>query len=342
MIAEIADIESLEDILSEPTEGVCQTISQLEGDVLVLGAAGKMGVTLSRMLKRASLRVGRPINVCAASRFSAPGSQTLLESWGVDTRAGDLLSEDFLKSLPKAPYIFYLSGMKFGASQQEALTWAMNAYLPGKVCERFSESRIVAFSTGNVYPLSPVALGGSVESDPTNPVGEYAMSCLGRERIFEHFSRTLGTPITILRLNYAVELRYGVLCDIAQKVYRGEPVDLTMGCVNALWQGSANAYAIQSLLYADSPPTILNLAGAETASVRRIAEQFGEWFGKPPKFTGEEASTALLNNAQKAHALFGYPSVPLHTVLQWAAQWTRSGKPTLGKPTRFETRDGKF
>ncbi len=342
MIAEIADVESLEDLLSEPTEGVCQAVSQIEGDVLVMGAAGKMGMTLSRMLKRASVRVGHPIKVCAASRFSSPGSQTLLESWGVDTRSGDLLSESFLKSLPKAPYIFYLSGMKFGATKQEALTWAMNSYLPGKVCERFPESRIVAFSTGNVYPLSPISLGGSVESDVVAPIGEYAMSCLGRERIFEHFSRTLGIPITILRLNYATELRYGVLCDIAQKVYRNEPIDLTMGCTNVLWQGAANAYAIQSLLYAESPPTILNLAGAETVSVRRTAQQFGEWFGKPPKFTGEEATSALLSNAQKAHALFGYPSVPLQTVMQWVAQWVRSGKPTLSKPTHFETRDGRF
>lgn len=282
------------------------------------------------------------MRVIAASRFSSAGSQTLLESWGVDTRSGDLLSEPFLKSLPKAPNIFYLSGMKFGTSNQESLTWAMNTYLPGRVCEQFPKSRIVAFSTGNVYPLSPVLHGGSLESDPVEPVGEYAMSCLGRERIFEHFSRTLGTPVTVLRLNYAVELRYGVLCDIAQKVYRGEAIDLTMGCVNVLWQGAANAYAIQALLYADSPPTVLNLAGVETLSVRRIAAQFGEWLGKSPQFIGEESPLALLSNAQQTHALFGYPSVPLHTIMQWVAQWIRRGKPTLGKPTQFEVRDGRF
>ncbi len=342
MIAEIADVESLEDLLSEPTEGVCQTVSQLEGDVLVLGAAGKMGVSLSRMLKRAAHRVGNRLNVVAVSRFSDAGAHGLLDSWGIETRSGDLLSEAFLKSLPQSPHIFYLAGMKFGTTRQESLTWAMNTYLPGKVCEQFPKSRIVAFSTGNVYPLSPVVHGGSKESDPVEPVGEYAMSCLGRERIFEHFSRTNGIPVSILRLNYAVELRYGVLCDLAQKVYYGKPIDLTMGSVNVLWQGTANAYAIQSLLLANSPPTLLNLAGAETLSVRRVAEQFGEWFGKTPQFVGSESLNALLNNAQRVHSLFGYPSVPAYTVQQWVAQWIKRGKPTLNKPTHFDVRDGKF
>jgi nucleoside-diphosphate-sugar epimerase len=235
-----------------------------------------------------------------------------------------------------------MTGMKFGATGQEALTWAMNSYLPGMIALRYRQSRIVAFSTGNVYGLSPVALGGSVESDPPAPVGEYAMSCLGRERIFEHFSRTLGIPTALLRLNYACELRYGVLVDLAQRVLAGEPVDLGMGQLNAIWQADANATALCAFGHVASPPFVLNVAGPETLSVRRVAEEFGRLLGRPVCFQGSEAVDALLSNGQLGHRLFGYPRVAAGQLIRWIADWLRRGGPTLGKPTHFEVRDGRF
>jgi nucleoside-diphosphate-sugar epimerase len=235
-----------------------------------------------------------------------------------------------------------MTGMKFGSTGQEALTWAMNAYLPALVCQRFRRSRIVAFSTGNVYGLSPVALGGSVESDALRPVGEYAMSCVGRERMFEHFSRTLGIPIVLLRLNYATELRYGVLADVARRVWAGEPVDLAMGQLNALWQGDANAMTLAAFDHLASPPLVLNLAGPEQLSVRRVAEQFGALLGKPVTFQGAEAVDSLLSNGQRAQQLFGYPRVGPRQMVEWIAEWVRRGGASLGKPTHFEVRDGNF
>jgi nucleoside-diphosphate-sugar epimerase len=235
-----------------------------------------------------------------------------------------------------------MAGMKFGSTDQEALTWAMNAYLPGMVCQRFKKSRIVAFSTGNVYGLVPVHGGGSVETDTLNPLGDYAMSCMGRERIFEHFSRTLNLPVSIIRLNYAVEMRYGVIQDIASKVARGEPVDVSMGNANVIWQGDANAMSVAAFAHASTPPFVLNVAGPELLSVRAIAQEFGRLLNKPVTITGTETGTALLNNGQLGHRLYGYPRVPLQQILKWTAAWIQQGGTTLNKPTHFETRDGKF
>jgi nucleoside-diphosphate-sugar epimerase len=235
-----------------------------------------------------------------------------------------------------------MTGMKFGATGQEALTWAMNCHLPALVALRFRRSRIVAFSTGNVYGLSPVALGGSLETDVLNPVGEYAMSCVGRERMFEHFSRTLGTPMAILRLNYATEMRYGVLVDVARRVWSGEPVPLAMGHLNALWQGDANAMALCAFGRVSSPPFVVNLAGPETLGVRRVAEEFGWLMGKDVTLMGTEAPDALLSNGQLGHQLFGYPRVEARQMMTWIADWVKRGGPTLGKPTHFESRDGRF
>ncbi len=340
-VAPIQTVEQLDDLLSEPTPGVIATLRRLEGDLLILGINGKMGPTLARMARRASDLAGVRRRVLGVARFSA-GGEARLRDWGIDTIRADLLDPAQLARLPEAPNVVYMTGMKFGATGQEALTWAMNSYLPGMICQHFRRSRIVAFSTGNVYSLTPVTLGGSVESDPLQPAGDYAMSCVGRERIFEYFSRTLNIPLALLRLNYAVELRYGVLVDLAQRVWAGQEVDLTMGNVNVIWQGDANAMALQAFDHVASPPFVINVSGPELLSVRRIAEEFGRMFGKEVVFHGREAADALLSNGQRGHELFGYPRVGVRQMMSWIADWTRNGGPTHGKPTHFETRDGNF
>lgn len=315
---------------------------RVEGDILVLGVGGKMGPTLARMAVRASEAAGVRGRVIGVARYSTAGLEARLRGWGVETVQCDLLDREGLRRLPDAPNVIYMAGMKFGATGQESLTWAMNSYLPGMVCERFGTSRIVAFSTGNVYPLTPVCKGGCLETDPVGPVGEYAMSCLGRERIFEHFSRTLGTRAATLRLTYANEMRYGVLVDLARKVFEGRPIDLGMGHVNVIWQGDANAMALQSLEVAASPPVVLNITGPELLSVRRVCEQYGQWLEKPVTFTGQESPDALLINAQVSHAIFGYPRINAEQIMRWATDWVKRGGESLGKPTHFEVRDGKF
>ena len=332
-------LNELEDRLSEPTPAVVAALNALDGDLLILGAAGKMGPTLARMARRA---LGSARRVIAVSRFSEPTSRAALEVAGVETIAADLLDVDALLSLPDVQNIVFMAGMKFGATGNEPLTWAMNSFLPGLICQRFPSSRIAAFSTGNVYPLTPLSQGGSMETDPPGPVGEYAQSCLGRERIFQYFSNAHATPVSILRLNYAVELRYGVLCDIARKVWEGAPISVAMGAVNVVWQGDASAWALQSLALASSPATILNLAGPEQLSVRRVAEQLGKLLGREPIFEGIESTHALLSSGQKVHRALGYPTVAIEQLLEWTAEWITSGGPTSGKPTKFEVRDGKF
>jgi hypothetical protein len=294
------------------------------------------------MAKRASDRAGTKRRIIAVSRFSTATSEATFHEHGIETLRCDLLEANQLAALPEAPLIIYMAGMKFGATGNESLTWAMNSYLPGMVCQRFPQSRIIAFSTGNVYHLTPVTRGGAVETDPTAPVGEYAQSCLGRERIFEHFSRTQGNPVALIRLTYAIDMRYGVLLDLAQRVHGGMPVSLAMGNVNVIWQADANAMSLQALDYADSPPFVLNVAGAETLSVRRIAEQYGLLFNRAPFFEGHEAGEALLVNGQLSHRLFGYPRVGAQQLMHWTAHWVQQEAPVLGKPTHFETRDGKF
>lgn len=341
-ISPIPDVETLETLLSEPTPGVVETLGRLEGDLLVLGVGGKMGPTLARMAKRASEQAGITRRVIGVSRFGTGELEGRLNASGVETIRCDLLNPDSLAALPDTPNIVYMAGMKFGSTGNEPLTWAMNSYLPGMVCLRFRHSRIVAFSTGNVYGMTPLHSGGSLEADPCAPEGDYAMSCLGRERIFAHFSGTLGIPVALIRLNYAVEMRYGVLVDIAQRVLSGAPVDLTMAMANVIWQADANAHSLQAFDHAAIPPFVVNVTGPEMLSIRRVAHDFGELLGKTPVFTGEEAGQAFLSNAGLSHQRFGYPHVTVRQILEWTADWVRRGGATLNKPTHFETRDGKF
>jgi nucleoside-diphosphate-sugar epimerase len=294
------------------------------------------------MARRASDAAGVRRRVVAVSRFTSEAAENSLRVHGVETVRCDLLDPAQLARLPEAANVVFMTGFKFGATGQEARAWAMNAWLPGLVCQRYPHSRIAAFSTGNVYGLAPVALGGSVEEDALRPAGDYAMSCVGRERLFEHFSQTLGTPVVLLRLNYACELRYGVLADVARKVAAGEPLDLGMGHLNALWQGDANAWALQALAHAASPPRVLNLAGPELLSVRRLGEEFGRLLGRAPAFRGTESADALLSNSQRAVQLFGHPRVGVRQMMEWVAGWVRAGGPFLDKPTHYESRDGNF
>lgn len=338
----IPDVDQLEEMLSEPTPGVIESLRKRKGDILVLGVAGKMGPTLARMARRASDAAGVQRRVIGVARFSDAAQEKVLRKHGVETIKCDLLNEAQLAKLPDAPNVVYMAGMKFGSTGNEPLTWAMNVFLPGLVCQKYRNSRIVAFSTGNLYGLSPLALGGSIESDMLNPTGDYAMSCMGRERMFEHFSKVNGTPTVLIRLNYATELRYGVLVDLARKVWEGQPIDLAMGNVNCIWQADANAMSLQSFDIAASPAVPLNVAGPEQLSLRRVCQQFGEMMGKTVTFVGAESADALLNNGQLGHRLFGYPRVSAGQMLLWIADWVKRGGKSLGKPTHFEVRDGKF
>jgi nucleoside-diphosphate-sugar epimerase len=338
----IRNVTELDELLSEPTEATVRALAELEGDLLILGVGGKMGPTLARMAKRASEAAGMPRRVIGVSRFSSRECEEQLQAWDVETIRCDLLNRKCLFELPEAANVIYMAGMKFGCTGQEALTWAMNSFLPGLVCERYPDSRIAAFSTGNVYGLCPVSKKGSRESDPLHPLGEYAMSCLGRERIFEHFSRTGKTNITILRLNYASEMRYGVLLDVAKRVYAEQAVPLSMGYLNAIWQGDASAMSLQALGHAAVPPFVINIAGPELLSVRSIAEEFGALFHKPVRFEGIESNDALLSDAGKAFNLFGYPRTRAAQVILWIADWIARGGATSTKPTHFEERAGRF
>jgi nucleoside-diphosphate-sugar epimerase len=338
----IRDVDHLEDLLSTPTPEVVASLGRRSGDLVVLGASGKMGPTLARMARRAFDQLGRSGDVIGVARFQDAAARIRLESFGVRTLAADLSDPDAIANLPDASEVIYLVGTKFGTTGNEAATWAANAFVPGLIARRYAGRRIVALSTGNVYGLVPADGPGSRETDAPNPSGEYAMSCLGRERVFEHFSRRDGTPIALIRLNYAVEPRYGVLLDIAQKVADGASVDLDVGFVNVIWQGDANAQVLRALEHADSPPRILNVTGPERLSVRALAESFGRALGRPPVFQGQEGASALLSDASEATRLFGPPRVAVETVVAWVADWLRRGGPTLGKPTRFEVSDGRF
>jgi uncharacterized protein YbjT (DUF2867 family) len=338
----VADLEDLEERLSRPTPRLVESLGGLDGDVAVLGAGGKMGPTLARMARRACDAAKVKRRIIAVSRFGSQAARSRLESCGVETISGDLLDESFVASLPEVRNIVFMAGMKFGATGNESLTWAMNTRVPANVARRYPRSRIAALSTGNVYGLAPLSGGGSVETDVPGPIGEYAMSCLGRERSFEHDSRTRGTEISLLRLNYACELRYGVLVDLAQKVWQRQTVDLSMGMFNVIWQGDASAMVLMSLTCAASPPTVLNIAGPEQLSVQRVCETLGRLLDRAPIFSGQPQPGAILSNAQKAQKLFGDPTVPAATLIEWIADWVKRGGEVLGKPTRFEVRDGKF
>lgn len=338
----MTELELLERELLKPSDALVADMQSLRGDILLLGVAGKMGPSMARLAKEATERAGVDRRIIGVSRFSDPKTQAELESDGIETVAADLLNEDDLAALPDAPNILYLAGNKFGTTGKEAFTWAMNSYLPGRVAERYRDSRIVAFSTGNVYPFSPVTHGGVAEDQPTGPVGEYGQSCLGRERIFQYFSDKYNIPTLIYRLNYAIDLRYGVLLEIAKAVNEQRSIDLTTGFVNVIWQGDANEVAIRSLHHCDVPAKILNVTGPETISIRWLAEEFGKLLQKQPLFVNEPQPTALLSNASLAHKLFGYPRVTLRQMIDITAAWVQQGGKTLNKPTHFQERTGKF
>jgi nucleoside-diphosphate-sugar epimerase len=335
-------LEELENRLSQPTPELVAMMRRQPGDILLLGVAGKMGPSLARMTKRASDEAGTTRRVMGVSRFRDESMREALERHGIETRHADLLEDGALAKLPDAPLVIYLAGMKFGSTGQEPLTWAMNTLLPAKVAERYRTSRIAAFSTGNIYGLVPVTSGGSREEDRPNPAGEYAQSCLGRERLLEHFAIQHGTPISLIRLNYACDLRYGVMVDIAQKVWREEPVDVTMGHFNTLWQGDANALTLLSLEQATAPAWKINLTGRAILKVRDVAEDFARRWGRKVTFTGHEAADALLSDASLSEATLGKIQVDEETLQDWVAHWVELGGATLGKPTHFESRDGKF
>jgi nucleoside-diphosphate-sugar epimerase len=330
--------QELDELLSRPSEGLVECMRRLDGDVMILGAGGKVGPTMARMARRAIEAAQARKKVYAVDLFDLPA----LKAEGIETIACDMLDLAAVERLPRAENIVFMAGRKFGSTGGEHLTWAINVIVPYHVARTFTKSRIAAFSTGCVYPVMHLFTGGATEATPADPVGEYAMSCLGRERMFECLSQSKGEKVVQIRLNYAVELRYGVLVDIATRVWRGEPVDVTTGFANVIWQGDACNVVLQSLSVAASPPRILNVTGPETFAIRQVAQRFGELLGKPVAFTGEENGRAYLNNAAQAAALFGYPTVPLEKIIQWTADWIRRGGANIGKPTHFEAQDGKY
>lgn len=335
-------VEELENLMTEPSDALVEDLRKVDGNIMILGIGGKMGPTLAIMAKRAIDKAGLDKKVIGVSRFSSGTLKEELEKAGIETISTDLLNDEQLKLLPKEKNIIYMAGNKFGTTGNEHFTWAMNTYLPGRVAEHFKGANIVAFSTGNVYPLVPLTQGGCDELHEVAPVGEYGQSSLGRERVFTYFSHKDNTPLTVFRLNYAIDMRYGVLLEIARSVYNENPLDLSMGHVNVIWQGDANEYAIRSLLRASSPPTILNITGPETLSVRWLANEFGRLLGKTPVFEGVEQENALLNNASKAHREFGYPRVSIREMMDWTATWVANDGETINKPTHFQERKGQF
>jgi nucleoside-diphosphate-sugar epimerase len=333
------DVEHLEDVMTTPTAETAAEIARLDGDIVILGIGGKIGPTLARLAKRATS--GK--RVVGVARFSEPGLREKLTAWGIECVAADLLNRGQIDALPKLANVIFMAGRKFGASGNEDLTWAMNAHVPALVAEAFAGSRIVAYSTGCVYPYVNIHHGGATESLPaTPPPGVYANSCVAREQMFQYFSRTRGTPGRLIRLNYAIDMRYGVLHDVGQRVFKGETINLSMGHVNVVWQGDANAMVLRSLGHCTVPSSPLNVSGPETISVRWLAQAFGERFGKAPVLTGVEATDGWLVNTTQAMLLFGYPRVPLAQMVDWQADWIARGMPSLGKDTHFDTRDGTF
>ncbi|MHC4875908.1 MAG: NAD-dependent epimerase/dehydratase family protein [Planctomycetota bacterium] len=332
----------LDQLISTPDEGVIETARQVPGDFAVLGAGGKMGFHLCLMLQRALQAAGRTERVRAVSRFGSVRSRDEFEAIGCEVLAADLSDVEQLQKLPDTQNVFFLAGVKFGTAHDPELLQKMNVTMPKLVAERFQNSNIVALSTGCVYSFVEPQSGGSTEDDPTDPPGNYANSCKGREQAFVDAAAEWGTKSALIRLNYSIDLRYGVLVDIAQKVLAGEPVDVTTGYVNMIWQGDALAHTVRSLRHVAAPPLVLNVTGPGVLRVRDLAVAFGERFGRDVQFTGEEALLAWLNNAAKAHDLFGLPSVDFDQMIDWTAQWLQQGGELLGKPTHFENREGKF
>jgi len=336
----VETVEQLDDILTTPTESLVACFKRLSGDIMVLGAGGKVGPTMVMLAKHAADKAGVKKRILAVD-VMAKALEPLAKQ-GVETMACDLMDPDAVAKLPKIDNIVYMVGRKFGSTGSESLTWAINVMVPHNVARTFTKSRIAAFSTGCVYPVMDIKTGGAVEEVPADPVGEYAQSCLGRERMFDYFSEQKGEKVVHIRLNYAVEMRYGVLYDIADKVWKGEPVDVTTGFANVIWQGDACCQVLQALELASSPPKILNVTGPETFAIREVAHTFGRLMGKKAVISGEENGRGYLNNARQANMLFGNPTVPLGRVIEWIAHWVSKGGVNLGKATHFETQNGKY
>lgn len=334
----IPDIAALDELLCRPSEALIHDLGKVEGDIMILGVAGKMGPTLAGLAK-AALPGRRVIGV---ARFSEPGTKEWLQARGVETISCDLLDEKAIGALPKIPNIIFMAGRKFGAEGDLALTWAMNSHVPALVAQAFKSSRIVAFSTGCVYPFVPVDSGGSREEMQPDPPGEYAQSCVGRERMFEYFSKKYATPGRLFRLNYAIDMRYGVLYDIASKVFWGKPIDISLGHVNFIWQGDASSQALRCLAHCDTPTSPINVSGPEILAVRDIAAAFGKRFGKAPVLVGKEEPTSWLTNTSQAVKLFGPPVVDTEQLIKWTVDWVQREMPSLGKPTKYEVRDGRY
>ncbi|HZJ57529.1 MAG TPA: NAD-dependent epimerase/dehydratase family protein [Clostridia bacterium] len=328
--------------LTEPSQGLIEDFNRIDGDILILGMGGKMGSDLGLLAKRAIDESGGSRRVIGVSRFSDGKIREGLKSQGIETISCDLEDERQLAGLPQVKNVIYMVGKKFGTTGDEHTTWGINTYLPGGVAEKYKDSKIVVFSTGNVYPLTRVGSGGSCEEDDPDPVGEYAQSCLGRERIFEYFARRNGTQMAFLRLNYANDLRYGVLYEIAKSVREGRAIDLSTGHVNLIWQGDANEYALRAFNHCTCPPNIINAAGPEIVSIRWLATLFGKGFEKEPIFINKEGDTALLSNGSKGHRLFGYPRVTLRDMVEWQIEWLNVGGEVLDKPTHYQERGGNF
>ena len=332
---DIRDSADLDQALSRPSEADIAFLQRLDGDILILGAGGKMGPSLARLCRRAAAASGKPRRILAVSR-------TVVAEPGIEAITCDLLRRDQVARLPECPNVLYLAGRKFGSTGNPELTWAMNAVVPAIVAEKFACSRMVIFSTGNVYPFREVRCGGCVESDAPAPVGEYAQSCLGRERVFEYYSRHRGLACLFFRLNYSVDLRYGVIMDIARKVYAGLPVELAVPAFNAIWQRDANSYALRSLEHCASPPRVLNVTGAETLLVRDTANWFAERFGRACTFRGAEGACGLLSDSSVCRSLLGPAEVSAATLMEMAAGWIETGGASIDKPTHFEVADGRF
>ncbi len=336
------DIREIYRELLLPSDDLIADIERLDGDIIILGAGGKMGPALAKLAKLAINKAGVYKKIIAVSRFTDDDTRDELNNAGIETYSADLLEDDQLQSLPEVKNVLYLAGTKFGTSGNESFTWAMNSYLPGRVAQKYKNSNIVAFSTGNVYHLTPVDSGGATENSVAHPVGEYAQSCLGRERLFEYYAKKNNTPVLIFRLNYANDVSYGVLLEIAQSVKFGKAIDLSMGYVNVIWQGDANELALRSLLHCEVPAKILNVTGPEIVSIRWLANEFGRIFEKEPVLMNDEESTALLSNASEAFRLFGYPKVSLNKMMEVIAEWIKQDGKILNKPTHFQEREGQF
>ena len=334
--------DKLNELLTTPSDALIKDIRKIKGDIMVLGAGGKMGPTLCVLAKNACKAAGVEKKIYAVSRGSDPIATQLLLDNGIEVIAMDLLNKEQLYSLPDVENVIYMAGKKFGTNGNEWQTWAMNSVLPAFVGDKFKHSNIVVFSSGNIYPIVPLSEGGCKESDPVAPNGEYAMSCLARERSFEYAANTYGTKVFIYRLNFAVDLRYGVLFDVADKILKGEKISLATPCFNFIWQGSANEIAIRGLLHAKAPAYVMNVTGPETISVKQAAIKLGEYLGKEPLFEDNIGNDAYLNDASLAMETFGYPSVSAQTLIRWQAEWLLDGGRTLNKPTHFEERKGKY